>query len=213
MIFQDIPKLSFLSSPSSRLPTSLYHHIRIAPAVDLYSLPIFRVQPYDLMFDFYRDPNRIECSDGDSDDSNQENHYGNEYPDSDGSGTGERAMRHALEAMQLQQEEEMDSSDDEDFYEEETLKNAGGYVHTLEVDEPGFVGDEDFQDTADRYGLAYAKYKKKILKAFANAKEVPTDDEEDEERSSGGSGGYFGGTRSDDDVEDCFSENELDKYA
>lgn len=148
-------------------------------------------------------------SDGDSDDSNQENYYGNEYPDSD-EGDGERAMRHAVESMRLAAEE---SSDDEDYYEGASSKPSEAYVHTLEVDEPGFVGDVDFQDTADRYGIAYAKYKKKILKAFENAKEVPTDEEsgeDDGERSSGNLSDREW-RRSDD--EDCYSENELDKFA
>ena len=111
-----------------------------------------------------------------------------------------------MESMQLEAEE---SSDDEDFYEGSTHKTANEYVHTLEVDEPGFKGDVDFQDTADRYGLAYAKYKKKILKAFENAQEVPTDEEEDEDRSS--CSDYFGTKDSDDD--ECYSESEMDKYA
>lgn len=168
------------------------------------------------MFDVYRDQNRIEDSDNDSEDSNQENHFGNEYPDSDES-HGERVMRRAMDAMQLDQEMDgEDSSDDEDLYEGPTSKGNGEYVHTLDVDEPEFVGDVDFQDTAARYGLAYAKYKKKILKAFANAKEVKTDDEDEEDRSSGHSSDAFGGGgggRSDDDEDECFSENELDKYA
>lgn len=173
------------------------------------------------MFDVYRDQNAVHYSDNDSDDSNQENHYGNEYPDDSDESAGERAMVRAMDAMQLAQEMGEDSSDDEDLYEGPTSKGDGEYVHTLDVDEPEFVGDVDFQDTAARYGLAYAKYKKKILKAFANAKEVKTDDEEDDDgdRSSSGHssdafGGGRGGARSDDDDdEECFSENELDKYA
>lgn len=162
------------------------------------------MEPYDLIFDCYRDPNRVDYSDGDSDDSNEENHYGNEYPDSDES-ANDQEIRRAMESMQLAQEGE--SSEDEDFY-EGTPGQSSDYVHTLEVDEPGFVGDVDFQDTADRYGVAYAKYKKKILKAFENAAEVPTDDE-DGDRSSGSE--YFKDSERDSD--DYYSENELDKFA
>lgn len=167
------------------------------------------MEPYDLVFDVYRDQN-MEDSNEDSDDSNEENHYGNEYPDSDES-TGARAMRRAMEKMEL--EGDMigeESSDDEDFYEGPTDRSAEEYCHTVEVDDPEFVGDVDFQNTADRYGVAYAKYKKKILKAFENAKEVKTDDEEDDERSSGSD--CFGARGGSDD-DDYYSENEVDKYA
>ena len=42
-----------------------------------YPLVSLRVQPYDLMYDCYRDPNNgLADSDGDSEDSNEENHYG-----------------------------------------------------------------------------------------------------------------------------------------
>lgn len=166
------------------------------------------MEPYDLIFASYRDQqDKFVDSDGDSDDSNEENHFGNEYPDSD-EGDGERAMRHAIDNMGLDGEE---SSDDEDYYEGASSKPSEAYVHTLEVDEPGFMGDVDFQDTADRYGIAYARYKKKILKAFANAKEVPTDEEEDDEERSSGNLSDREWRRSDD--EDCYSENELDKFA
>lgn len=167
------------------------------------------------MFDCYRGQgNAMEDSGDDSDDSNEENHYGNEYPDSDES-TGERAIRRAMNAMQLQEEMGEESSDDDDFYEGTKPGNNEDYCHTVEVDEPGFKGDVDFQDTADRYGVAYAKYKRKILKAFENAKEVPTDDEDDRSDRSSDSD-YFGtkkGGDGDDDDDECFSENELDKYA
>lgn len=156
------------------------------------------------MFNCYRDQERIDDSDGESDDSNQENYYRNDYPDSD-EGEGGEGMRRAVEAMQLREDE---SSEDEDYYEGPATNKPDEYVHTLEVDEPGFVGDVDFQETADRYGVAYARYKKKILKAFENAKEVPTDDEED---SNSEASDYV--AKSDDDEDNYRSENELDKFA
>lgn len=162
------------------------------------------------MFNCFRDQNKFVDSDGESDDSNQENYYRNEYPDSEESDGG-RAMRRAIDKMRLDEEMAGESSDDEDYYEGEGQKKpADEYVHTLEVDEPGFVGDVDFQDTADKYGVAYAKYKKKILKAFDNAAEVPTDDD-DSDNSSGSD--FYLRNKGDYDEEDCYSENELDKFA
>lgn len=147
----------------------------------------------------------MDDSDGESDDSNQENYYRNDYPDSDESESG-RAMRQAVQSMRLQDDE---SSEEEDYYEAAVQHTKPDeYVHTIEVDEPNFMGDVDFEETANRYGIAYAKYKKKILKAFENAKEVPTDDEEE---SNSDRSDYTGNSNEDDD--DYHSENELDKFA
>lgn len=91
--------------------------------------------------------------DHDDSDSNDENHWKNDYPDeenfSDGESIDERVMRKAIENLDV----EDDLSSDEDL-----------------------VCSAEIKDNADRYGTAYAMYKKKVLKEFKEDSDEDDDD-------------------------------------
>lgn len=175
------------------------------------------MEPYDdLIFGSYRD-NGIkkydEMEDCESEDSNDENNYRNDYPDTDEGSIGDEDMQKAVAKLCLNDDGNSDSdSDGENEYYltgSDPQNKPDSYVHSIDPNDPTFEGDIDFQDVADRYGDAYAQYKRRVLKAFEKAK-CEDIDEEDEEKSCSSSdfSGYSG-----KDDEECFSENELDKYA
>ena len=68
------------------------------------------------------------------------------------------------------------SSDDEDI-----LAYEDPYIQTLDIEDNDFVDDIDCCDV-DRYGLAYARYKARILKKQNN--DDSDDEYNDAERSS-----------------------------
>ncbi|XP_041978009.1 probable RNA polymerase II nuclear localization protein SLC7A6OS [Aricia agestis] len=95
----------------------------------------------DLIFGSYRD-NGLEPSDEEDDeDSNAENDYRNEYPDTDNSSINEEDMIRAMERVDL---DELSSDTGEDKI----------------YDEPPDLFNEDVK----RYGEAYAKYKARVMK-------------------------------------------------
>lgn len=71
----------------------------------------------------------------------------------------------------------MPSSDDDGSY-----YNAyrDPYVHSIDADEENFCADVDSCDV-DRYGLAYARYKARILKKNKLKTGVEDDDEDEED--------------------------------
>ncbi|CAH2105033.1 unnamed protein product [Euphydryas editha] len=95
----------------------------------------------DLIFGSYRDNGLVESDEEDSEDSNAENDWRNEYPDSDPSSLDEEDMIKAVENCNLEDDLSSDAGEDKIY------------------DEPPDLFNEDVK----RYGAAYAKYKAKVL--------------------------------------------------
>lgn len=95
----------------------------------------------------------------DSEDSNEENYFRNDYPDEedDLESVNLREMCRAIESVSLNSYSDGDSSDDE------LQRNGNGFIFSVDSFDDSFVDDVDSQDV-DRYGTAYAKYKKRILR-------------------------------------------------
>ncbi|XP_045764206.1 probable RNA polymerase II nuclear localization protein SLC7A6OS [Maniola jurtina] len=94
----------------------------------------------DLIFGSYRD-NGLQSSEEDSEDSNAENDWRNEYPDSDPSSIDEEDMIKAVEKCNIEDDLSSDAGEDKIY------------------DEPADLYHEDVK----RYGEAYAKYKARVL--------------------------------------------------
>lgn len=135
------------------------------------------------MFEAYRGSGEA-ASDYDSEDSNHENDFRNDYPDeddeeaygqhNDDDGLGARLGR--VRVGSFQGEYDLSSDDDNDEETQYAKQLASGVV--------SFVHDEDgSRSTADMYGTAYAKYRRRVLKAFKTAAEDDDDDSSDDSRS------------------------------
>ncbi|XP_023941011.1 probable RNA polymerase II nuclear localization protein SLC7A6OS [Bicyclus anynana] len=94
----------------------------------------------DLIFGTYRDDG-LPSSEEDSEDSNAENDWRNEYPDSDPSSIDEEDMVRAVQNCNLEDDLSSDAGEDKIY------------------DEPADLYHEDVK----RYGEAYAKYKARVL--------------------------------------------------
>lgn len=109
---------------------------------------------YDLYSGRYPDNGYSDAeSDSDSEDSNSESHWRNEYPDEDEDGDesiGEKDMRRAVNNLDLGML----------FH-----WSVDTYVHSKLFPDDDLSEDEDLDDDdANRYGIAYSKYKKRVLK-------------------------------------------------
>lgn len=93
------------------------------------------------------------------DDSNDENNWKNDYPDD--MSDDEREMRRAMQDCKVGEDL---SSDDEN-----------GFVYSIDSEAIGFEDDADYCNV-NRYGEAYARYRKRILKDL--------NDQSDEESNS-----------------------------
>ncbi|XP_023307460.2 probable RNA polymerase II nuclear localization protein SLC7A6OS [Lucilia cuprina] len=166
----------------------------------------------------------------DSEDSNQENYFANEYPDEDDDAAmnsdreididdidedeSTKHLRKGLEQFVFSDDDEENdvegfndsSSDDGGFY------NAyrDPYVHSIDPEEEGFCNDVDSCDV-DRYGLAYARYKARILKK-TKAKKGEDDDDEDELENDDEAEFYKTGTDEEDDYYHSANESDEDEY-
>ncbi|XP_055905513.1 probable RNA polymerase II nuclear localization protein SLC7A6OS [Eupeodes corollae] len=110
----------------------------------------------------------------DSEDSNEENYFRNDYPDeedddADNDSMGFRDMRRAIETIDFDANENELSSDDEDYH-----QARSGFVFSIDAGDEDFADDVDYRDV-DRYGTAYARYKKRILR------DMQAENSEDEE--------------------------------
>lgn len=109
-------------------------------------------------------------------DSNEENNWRNDYPDEDemsgNESIGEREMRKAINNFDLGNEL---SSDDE---------NQNGFVYSIDSEAISFEDDLDYCDV-NRYGEAYARYKKRVLRELAEDEVVSSDSNDDEDHHSG----------------------------
>lgn len=107
-------------------------------------------------------------------DSNDENNYRNDYPDedevSDSESIGETQLRRAMNNFDI----DNDLSSDEE-------EQHNGFVYSVDAEAIGFEDDLDYCDV-NRYGEAYAKYKKRIIR-----------DLKDSSDDSSGSEEYFSG--------------------
>ncbi|XP_058058926.1 probable RNA polymerase II nuclear localization protein SLC7A6OS [Anopheles bellator] len=110
-----------------------------------------------------------DSSDTDSDDSNAESHWRNEYPDEDddarldGGSIGEDDMRRAVEELDLEGERELSSDDDDDGF--VYPKDDGGVLYTDEEEDSQSDTEIDREDVR-RYGTAYARYKARVLRTM-----------------------------------------------
>jgi hypothetical protein len=104
---------------------------------------------------------RLVTSDSDTEsvegdeDSNDENNWRNDYPDEDNSDNesiGEKDMRQALNNFDISND--LSSDDEEDH---------NGFVYSIDSEAICFEDDLDYCDV-NRYGEAYARYKKRVLR-------------------------------------------------
>ncbi|XP_051164651.1 probable RNA polymerase II nuclear localization protein SLC7A6OS [Leptopilina boulardi] len=110
-----------------------------------------------LVFDAYRE-NGVYESDNDSEDSNDEGHWRNDYPDSDHSenSIAEDDMKCAVDRLKIEDEESDLSSDDEDF------------AYGLDKH------DEDY------FGTKYARFKARVKYALDDEDDDDDDDDDDD---------------------------------
>jgi hypothetical protein len=130
-------------------------------------LPFSILEYNDYLYSRPRLTNSESDDQNDSEDSNDENNWRNDYPDeeemSDDS-IGERQMRQAMNNIEIG--EDLSSDDDEN-----------GFVYSVDSEAINFEDDLDYCDV-NRYGEAYARYKKRALRDLA---EDTSDDNSDEE--------------------------------
>ncbi|XP_061377162.1 probable RNA polymerase II nuclear localization protein SLC7A6OS [Danaus plexippus] len=119
------------------LYTPVKEDFDIAMLDNLVSIEDYRT---DLVFGTYRDCDNVE-SDEDSEDSNAENDWRNEYPDSDPSSIDEGDMIKAVENCNIEDDLSSDEEEAQIYDEQPDL----------------------FKEDVKRFGAAYAKYKAKVL--------------------------------------------------
>ncbi|KAH8266610.1 hypothetical protein KR018_003361 [Drosophila ironensis] len=118
----------------------------------------------------------------DSEDSNQENYYTNDYPDDDeegamgGGGGSEDELCQQINKFMFDDEEDGVPSSSED---EDHVTYHDPYVHTIDTEADSFVDDVDFCNVDRERGSAYERYRRRILK------EMEEDDEDDDDASFG----------------------------
>lgn len=99
--------------------------------------------------------------DVDDEDSNDEDNFRNDYPDegqiSGDESIGERQMRQAMNNVEIGN----DLSSEEENNE---------FVYSVDSQSFGFEDDLDYSDV-NRYGPAYAKYKKRVLRELNESSE------------------------------------------
>lgn len=109
-------------------------------------------------------------------DSNDEGNYRNDYPDEDDSdhSIGEREMRRAMKSFDI----DHDLSSDESDY--------NGFVYSVDADAFSFEDDLDYCDV-DRYGEAYARYKKRVVRELEGGESDDSDESDKNNRQQDGS--------------------------
>lgn len=109
-------------------------------------------------------------------DSNDENNCRNDYPDedemSDNESIGEREMRKAMNNFEIGNDL---SSDDE--------QQQNGFVYSIDSEAISFEDDLDYCDV-NRYGEAYARYKKRVVRELEGRSDDDSDADDEEERYS-----------------------------
>ncbi|XP_065357845.1 protein PFC0760c [Calliphora vicina] len=205
------------------------HNEQHADYVDLMDDNYLSVRATDNFI--YEDSYNNDDDDCDSEDSNQENYFGNEYPDEDDDAALNSDRENDMEEDEYEDEcaknlrkglEKFVFGDDEEEHSDEDFNNSssddGGfynayrdpYVHSIDPEEQGFCNDVDSCDV-DRYGMAYARYKARILKK--SKPKMVSDDEEIEDAAAeddDGSEIYKSGTDEEDD--NYHSANESEEF-
>lgn len=110
--------------------------------------------------------------DVEDEDSNDENNWRNDYPDeeveiSDNESVGERQMRLAMNNFEIGNEL---SSDEEE---------NNGFVYSVDSEGITFEDDLDYCDV-NRYGEAYARYKKRVLRELKESDDDTYEGDDDE---------------------------------
>lgn len=192
-----------------------------ADYVDLMDDNYLSIRAFDnLIYEDRYNNDEDEC---DSEDSNEENHFGNDYPDEDDDAAMNSDREDLDEVDEYEDECAKDlrrglkkfvfNDDDEENGEDDSSSDDDGYVnayrdpyvHAIDPDEEGFCNDVDSCDV-DRYGMAYARYKARLLKKSKPkaADDEDIDDSEEEEFHKAGT---------DEDDDDYYhSANESEEY-
>lgn len=104
----------------------------------------------------------------DDSDENEENNWRNEYPDeeelSDGDSIGERHMRRAMENFDIEDELSSDDADE------------NGFVYSIDSEGINFDDDLDYCNV-NRYGEAYARYRRRCMKELKQQEDNNSDDD------------------------------------
>ncbi|EDW63345.1 probable RNA polymerase II nuclear localization protein SLC7A6OS isoform X1 [Drosophila virilis] len=148
-----------------------------AQYVDMLDDNYLSLRPVDELFfeDCYNDD-----EDYDSEDSNQENYYTNEYPDDDDAGavgSDEELCQQMNKFMFDDDEDEFASGGSSDAEDYNTYQDP--YVHTIDTEADGFADDVDFYNV-DRQGSAYERYKRRILREAEGLDSSSEDSDKDE---------------------------------
>lgn len=137
----------------------------------------FSVQPFDdLIYGTHRENGVNDTWDSEeSEDSNDENNWRNDYPDTeeeeDDESVGAKDIRRAVEDIDLEGEHEL-SSDGE---------VGDGFVYSIDAEAIGFEDDIDYCDV-NRYGEAYARYKKRVInKTYNGGYDYDNSDDSDDD--------------------------------
>ncbi|XP_068151465.1 probable RNA polymerase II nuclear localization protein SLC7A6OS isoform X1 [Drosophila tropicalis] len=116
----------------------------------------------------------------DSEDSNQENYYTNDYPDEE-DGEGPRVMGGGSDDELCQQMNRFVFDDDDDEFassseDEDYATYHDPYIHTIDTENDSFVDDVDFFNVDRERGSAYERYKRRIIR---EAEDRDSSDDED----------------------------------
>lgn len=102
-------------------------------------------------------------------DSNDEDNWRNDYPDedemSDNESIGEREMRRAVNNFDIDNDLSSDEGD------------QNGFVYSVDSEAINFEDDLDYCDV-NRYGEAYARYKKRVLRELNDESDDAADGED-----------------------------------
>ncbi|XP_017081506.1 probable RNA polymerase II nuclear localization protein SLC7A6OS isoform X1 [Drosophila eugracilis] len=145
-----------------------------AAYVDLMDDNYLRVIPVGeiVLEDCYNDQDE----DYDSEDSNQENYFTNDYPDDEEAGAmgSDDELCRQMNKFMIDDDEDEFASTSED---EDHATYRDPYIHTIDTEEDSFVDDVDFYNVDRERGSAYERYKRRILKEL----EGQEDDEDDDD--------------------------------
>jgi Transcription factor Iwr1 len=115
-----------------------------------------------------------EDDEAEDEDSNDEANWRNDYPDeeqmSDNESIGERDMRQAMSNFDIGN----DLSSDEE--------QQNGFVYSIDSEAINFEDDLDYCDV-NRYGEAYARYKKRVVRELEGGSDDSEDDDSDDDNN------------------------------
>ncbi|XP_023167535.2 probable RNA polymerase II nuclear localization protein SLC7A6OS isoform X1 [Drosophila hydei] len=117
--------------------------------------------------------------DYDSEDSNQENYYTNDYPDDDDAGVmgSDDELCQQMNKFMFDDDEDEFASGSSDA--EDHNEYHDPYMHTIDAEAASFVDDVDFFNV-ERQGSAYERYKRRILREAEGLESCSEDSDSDE---------------------------------